>query len=172
MLDSMDIYNLALRPNCLLTRSPIVFLNGPRSLFFYEKLGGTLQDYIQAHGYQVLNPTLAFRNKELRKHQLEKFLKTQNSQKFHFILGAQTQNEFNEIFKTYPESTFTHPEDFLKEDIPKPSTPLSYRFHQLLTNLYHIKSENYWATFPVKNVVLYERFLDHCIELAENEIYA
>ena len=61
MLERMDIYNLALRPNCLMTRNPLVFITGPRSLFFYEKLGGTLQDFVAAHGYVVLNPVLPFR---------------------------------------------------------------------------------------------------------------
>ncbi len=152
-----------------MTRYPLVFLNGPRSLFFYEKLGTTLQDYIAGHGYVVLYPSLAFRAKNLRRLQLQNFLKQQNSPKFHFILGPQTQLEFAEVLKDYPESTFTNPESLMNSSEKPASVPLSYKLHSLFCGLFNVQAESYPATFPVKNVVIYERFLDRCIELAENE---
>ncbi|MGZ3691573.1 MAG: hypothetical protein ACXVAX_08715 [Pseudobdellovibrio sp.] len=165
----MDIHNLALRPNCLMTRFPLVFLNGPRSLFFHEKLGTTLQDYVAAHGYVVLYPPLAFRHKKLRSLQLENFLRQQNQSRFHFILGPQTESEFADLFKKYPGSTFTNPESLMNAVEKPQSVPLSYKLHSLFSGLMNVEVENYNAVFPVKNIVIYERFLDRCVELAENE---
>ena len=61
----MNLDNLVLRPNCLMTKHPLVFLTGIRSLFYYEKLGALLQDFIAAHGYVVKSPVLPFRSPEL-----------------------------------------------------------------------------------------------------------
>lgn len=155
-----------------MTKYPLVFLNGPRSLFFYEKLGGSLQDYIQAHGYQVLYPSLSFRNKKLRILQLNEFLKKQNSEQFHFVAGPKTQLEFKEVLAQYPLSTITNPEDFTISIDPNINISLSYKLHMFFCHLNQTEAENYLATFPIKNVVLYERFLDRCIDLAENEVYA
>ena len=99
----MNTDNLALRPNCLLTKYPIVFLTGIRSIFFYEKLGGFLQDFVAAHGYKVLSPILSFRSKKNRKSQLILWLKQPESnlnfqhKKFHFILSQNTFEEFYDI---------------------------------------------------------------------------
>jgi hypothetical protein len=165
----MDIYNLALRPNCLMTRNPLVFITGPRSLFFYEKLGGTLQDFVAAHGYVVLNPVLPFRGK-LRPLALARFLESRQEKAFHFVLSHRTKNEFDEVFKKYPGSTFTFAEDFKKYFQDQNKTPnLGYRLHEVFCKLNGTEADDYSAVFPDKNVVLYDRFLDRCVDLAENE---
>lgn len=169
MLERMDIYNLALRPNCLMTRNPLVFITGPRSLFFFEKLGGTLQDFVAAHGYVVLNPVLPFRG-ETRKQALSRFLENRQEKAFHFILSQHTQKEFSEILQKYPGSTFTYAEGFNKYFENRSITPdLKYRMHRLFCKLNGAVADDFSAVFPEKNVVLYDRFLDRCIELAENE---
>lgn len=152
-----------------MTRNPLVFITGPRSLFFYEKLGGSLQDYIAAHGYVVLNPVLPFRGK-IRSLALARFLENRSEKAFHFILSRQSQKEFSEILQKFPGSTFTFSEDF-KEHFDKKnlSIPLSYSLHQLFCKFDGATADNYLAVFPDKNVVLFERFLDRCVDLAENE---
>ena len=152
-----------------MTRNPLVFITGPRSLFFYEKLGGTLQDYIAAHGYQVLNPVLPFRG-AIRAIALKNFLEKQSNRSFHFVLSYRTREELSDVFSKYPDSTFTFPEDF-KEYIENKNlrVPLSYRLHQAFCVFNGSKADSYLGVFPDKNVVLYERFLDRCIDLAENE---
>ncbi len=152
-----------------MTRNPLVFITGPRSLFFYEKLGGTLQDYIAGHGYVVLNPALPFRG-TMRPLALTRFLENRQEKAFHFVLSHYTQKEFAEVFKKYPHSTFTFAEDFKEYFQRKNISPsLSYRLHQIFCKLNGSSTDSFTAVFPDKNVVLYERFLDHCIELAENE---
>ncbi|MBY0555232.1 hypothetical protein K2P97_11930 [bacterium] len=166
----MDINNLVLRPNCLMTKYPIVFVTGLRSLFFHDKLASELQDYIAAHGYIVLSPPMPFKNKNHRKFILEKWLQQQKEEQFHFILGEQTFGEFSEIFKNFPESTFTiAPHDFKKNLQKKISTPLSYRLHSLYLMCLGSTAEPYEQTLPDKSTEFYDGFLDHCIELAENE---
>lgn len=169
MLERMDIYNLALRPNCLMTRNPLVFITGPRSLFFYEKLGGPLQDFIAAHGYVVLNPVLPFRG-NMRTMALKRFLENRSEKAFHFVLSRHSQKEFSEILQKYSGSTFTFAEDFKEYFENKNISPtLNYRLHQLFCRLNGTSADDFNAVFPDKNVVLYERFLDRCVELAENE---
>jgi hypothetical protein len=152
-----------------MTKYPIVFITGPRSLFFYEKLGGVLQDYVEAHGYVVLNPALPFRGK-IRSKVLSHWLEWQRVKVFHFILSRNSQLEFADILKAYPKSTVTYIEDF-KNDFcsTNPPIPLKYKFHEWFCRLQGTQPDDFLATFPVKNVVLCERFLDRCIELAENE---
>ena len=169
MLERMDLHNLVLRPNCLMTKNPIVFLNGPRSLFFYEKLGGNLQEFIAEHGYQVLCPPLPFRGTALRKKVLSSWLERQNGKAFHFVLGPRTRDEFNDLIEKIPESTITLSDNFTVADNGKKIAPLQYRLHQLFCRFFGTISEDYTSTFPDKNRQIYERFLDRCVELAENE---
>ena len=163
----MNPDNLALRPNCLMTKHPLVFLTGTRSLFFYEKLGPDLQDFIAAHGYVVLSPVLPFRSPELRRQTFLTWLAWQKEQKitgFHFILSEATQKEFNEIFRGYPNCTFT-----LTQFKSTLTEPLSYKLHRLFCAAVGALSDPYCETLPDKSTAFYDRFLDRCVELAENE---
>jgi hypothetical protein len=166
----MNLDNLVLRPNCLLTKYPIVFVTGMRSLFFYTRLGSELQDFIAAHGYAVLSPPMPFRSKNLRFFTLKKWLKTQPDTRFHFILSQASYEEFKEILELYPNSTFTIvPKDLNKVSSNKISTPLSYLLHKLYFTIMGLFVEPYLHTLPDKSPEFYDAFLDHCIELAENE---
>ena len=157
--------NLVLRPNCLMTKHPLVFLTGIRSLFFYEKLGADLQDFIAAHGYVVKSPVLPFRSPHLRKQALLAWLDfEQNERQFHFVLSEATQKEFAEIFKAYPNCTFT-----LTSFNSTLREPLAYKLHRLFCNSLGFSADPFNATFPDKSSVFYDRFLDRCVELAENE---
>ena len=161
--------NLALRPNCLLTRYPIVFINPPRSLFWHEKLGGWYQDLLTEHGYQVYCPPMAFRDRNLRFKSLENWLKQQKGSRFHFVLTRTSLEEFKAIFDKLSESTFTFSDDFN----PTPSTRISnsfqYLLHRWFCSLDSVKIPDYSAVFPVKTRTEFDRLLDRCIELAEND---
>ena len=169
MLEIMNTDKLALRPNCLLTRYPLVFINGVRSLFFYQQLAFELQDYVAEHGYMVLRPSLSFRDKTLRKQQLQNWLKQQKHEHFHFIMSSHTRNEFAVPLETYPNSSLTLTSDFMNmsatSEIP---IPLSYRLHQLFCSLMGAKTESYSELLNSPGPLLRERFLVHCVELAEN----
>lgn len=163
----MSTDNLALRPNCLLTKYPIVFITGIRSLFFYEKLGGRLQDYISAHGYQVLSPAMPFRSENRRKSHFIHWLKNQRHKRFHFILSQRTHNEFRDVLKDYYDSSFS----VISENFKSKTQPtLAYQLHQLFCRLGGTTSDAFSETLPDQNLEFYDRFLDHCVELAENDL--
>ncbi len=147
-----------------MTKHPLVFLTGIRSLFYYEKLGAELQDFIAAHGYVVKSPVLPFRSPTLRKQALRAWLAQQSGQHFHFVLSTATRNEFAEIFRSYPNSTFSLSvcNSTLKE-------PLNYKLHRLFCYASGISADPFNDTFPDKSAAFYDRFLDRCVELAENE---
>ena len=147
-----------------MTKHPLVFLTGIRSLFFYEKLGADLQDFIAAHGYVVKSPVLPFRSPKLRQKALRAWLSEQNGPHFHFVLSTATQKEFAEIFRSYPNCTFT-----LTRINSTMKEPLSYKLHRLLCSTSGITADPFNDTFPDKSAAFYDRFLDRCVELAENE---
>jgi hypothetical protein len=49
-----SLKNLELRPNCLLTRYPLAFLAGPRSLFHSGEHWNEIPSYLREHGYEVI----------------------------------------------------------------------------------------------------------------------
>lgn len=153
-----------------MTKYPIVFVTGLRSLFFYERLGSELQDYVAAHGYVVLSPPMPFKSKSQRQLILEKWLLLRKEKHFHFILSEQSFNELSEVFKNYPHSTFTKvPADLKKYPHKKISTPFKYWLHILYLKILGYKADKFEQTLPDKSTEFYNGFLDHCVELAENE---
>ncbi len=53
------------------------------------------------------------------------------------------------------------------------STPTwNYRLHQLFSKTIGTETPPYAETFSDSNMTNYNRFLDHCVKLAENDIYA
>lgn len=164
----MNNDNLVLRPNCLLTKYPLVFITGTRSLFFYEKLGEQLQTFIAAHGYMVLSPAMPFRSSHRKKY-LAEWLKQQKYQQFHFVLSRQSHKELSGPLKDYLNSTFTLTTEILNPPNKKLSEPLSYQAHKLFCLALGATSDPYNETLQDKSTEFYDRFLDHCIELAENE---
>jgi hypothetical protein len=176
MLETMDLHNLVLRPNCLLTKYPLVFINGPRSLFYYENLGGNLQDFLEAHGYKVQCPILPFRAQEQRKLVLANWFKQNPSSHYHLVLAKQTRAEFESLFSQMQGLSFTYSDDFATEAHDQQNlktlitqAPLKYRLHQLFCKLSMTPALDYSAVFPVKTKPVYDRFLDRCVELAEND---
>ena len=162
----MNTDNLVLRPNCLLTKYPLVFISGPRSLFHYARFAGDAQDYLAAHGYRVFAPVMPFRSKALRELVLRKWLESQPEKEFHFFLSPATRAEFKSVFENYKNSTFTSPADFAETS---KSEPLQYILHKFFCFLNQSKAEPYNDTAPFTSPRFLDRILDHCIDLAENE---
>ncbi|MBC7741278.1 MAG: hypothetical protein H7061_03715 [Bdellovibrionaceae bacterium] len=163
--------NLVLRPNCLLTKAPLVFVPGPRSLFYYEPVGQEVQHYLSEHGYQVLSLPLPFRSRPQRQLVFQRWLEAKKNQPFHFIMGPETFAEFNNQIQFQPESTFTViGQDFIIDSTRSGGGPLIFRAHQLFCRIFGVKPERYEHTLKLTNDSDYDRFLDHCVQLAENEM--
>src|SRR5437868_1880579 len=86
----MDLQNLVLRPNCLITPSRLMFIPGPRSLFFYRKPFGLLPQFLYEHGYSTQVLSLPFRGPGNRKIALRKWLQTHTQHTYHFVMDEIT----------------------------------------------------------------------------------
>ncbi|WP_041575168.1 hypothetical protein [Pseudobdellovibrio exovorus] len=155
-----------------MTKYPLVFISAPRSLFYHEKLGGQLQDFIEAHGYVVHSPAMPFRSQSLRQRYLQSWLQRQTDAAFHFILAEDTYQELKDVLPLNSNSTFTRlPVAHLNNSAAKPLTePLFYKYHRLFSLLLGVKAPPYQQVLLDRRLEFYDRFLDHCVELAENEV--
>jgi hypothetical protein len=57
------VLEVDLLPNCLLTRYPIVFISGQRTLFHFLDYWNHIPIYLSEHGYEVIELTLPWRNR-------------------------------------------------------------------------------------------------------------
>jgi hypothetical protein len=96
-------HSFELKPNCLLTRKPVVFLTGPRSIFYFRKYWNAYPEILAEHGYEVFTLPLPWRGRE-RLSRTKDFLAKQAAQKrqFHFICDHYTTRELRELFDTSP----------------------------------------------------------------------
>lgn len=183
----MDMKNLVLRPNCLITPSELIFVPGPRSLFFYQNPFGQLPDFLYEHGYRTRLLPLPFRNPTLRLIALKEWLKNHSDHTFHFIMDEVTYNELEPALATAQIQSLTVITDEENTDakslanqktflfkLPKDHghIPFNYRLHQVFNWAYQTKTGPYDTTFSNFDRNQYDRFLDHCVKLAENELYA
>lgn len=187
MLIMMNLQNLALRPNCLLTQSQLVFISGPRSLFFYDNPFGDLPEYLYEHGYRTLILPLPFRNSLQRKDQFNKWLLQNQNETFHFVLDEFTFEEFESVLigsfvksltvltaktaEIHPAKSNQHLFQTF-QDVKLFPIPIGFYIHRLFCFLQNRKTGPYSLTFRNAKTSAFERFLDHCIKLAENELYA
>ncbi len=187
MLLPMNLNNLVLRPNCLLTKNPLVFIPGPRSLFFYRSPWGQLPQFLFEHGYVTLTLSLPFRSLLIRQLQFQNWLFQNKDKKFHFILDSLTFNELNKFLPN--ESTESVTVIYEKNYAQQPATSnfknfyswvpavastatSKYLLHQVFCRIFNTQTPAYSQTFSDCNLMNYNRFLDHCINLAENDVYA
>ncbi len=189
MLDPMNTQNLALRPNCLLTRYPLVFISGPRSLFCTKTTAYTVKLNLEAHGYPTKPLILAFRDKQNRLKALTAWLESAKSEDFHFMMADESFKEFESILRPWLyqhqastvtlittnknlNSFKTSSQIYFFEVDKKASVrkPLYYRLHELFCRFNRIQSLRYETNLFEQNQVQFDRFLDHCIELAENDL--
>ena len=92
-------YKILLKPNCLLTRYPVVFLTGQRSLFYFRKYWNAYPEILAEHGYEVFTLHLPWRG-PARSSRMKNFLHNQTaSKKFHFICDFPTEKDFRMLFK-------------------------------------------------------------------------
>ena len=142
----------------------MVFVTGPKSLFYDTQLGGYLPTYLEAHGYKVLSPNLAFRS-DIRKVQLKNWLQLQTEPNYHFFITHQTLNELSHVLSNFTESSYTFLENYSDK-----KTSLNYKIHKNLVKLIGLTADPYFqSNWSEQNTALYNQILDRCVELAEND---
>ncbi len=180
----MNPNELVLRPNCLLTRRPLILVTSLRSIFFYKKPWGDLPNYLYQHGYQISLLHLPFNHLERRKVALNRQI--ERLQGAHIFCDRFTYSEFKNQFHHATESTVTV---FSDEPIQLNSQVDTYCF----TTSYHTKNIlfklhqlflSYILKTPVKDLptaseslhlspdVINSKILDHCVQLAEDDFCA
>ncbi len=128
-------YRINLKPNCLLTRHPLVFVTGPRSIFYFKKYWNAYPEILTEHGYEVFTLHLPWSG-PARGTFLQNFLDEQNGlqKKFHFILDEITQKELSKYFEHSPVATsLTLFKSSNQQSTPSKNIFLSagYRLHSL-----------------------------------------
>lgn len=96
---SLQQLDFELTPNCLMTRHPLVFVTGKRSLFYFAKYWNCLPMYLAEHGYDVFTLTLPWRKTQSRtaqlKNQLSHFSKA--GEKYHLFFDSSSLQEIVQI---------------------------------------------------------------------------
>lgn len=87
-----------LKPNCLLTRWPLLFVSGRKSLFYFQNYWNTVPSYLAQHGYEVFNLELPWRSRNKRIEALQGFFNEHRSgdfcvSKFHLQIDLSTSEE-------------------------------------------------------------------------------
>ncbi len=91
---------IALRPNCLITGSPLLFVSGKRSLFYFLSFWGDLPHFLAQHGYEVFHLNLPWKSEATRLKTLSSFLheQIQKDRKFHLVIESSSRTIVEKLF--------------------------------------------------------------------------
>lgn len=90
-----------LTPNRLLTRYPLVFLTGHRTLFYFLSYWNELPAFLTAHGYHVYVMPLPWKPKQAKKFLQHYFhRRADKDKKFHFIIDSSMHSMMEELLLT------------------------------------------------------------------------
>ena len=92
---------LELKPNCLLTRHPFLFVGGKESLFYHGNYWNALPDYLTQHGYEAYTFKLPTRHAKLRQQELELTFQAleKEQKKFHVVIDSSSLHDVQELLK-------------------------------------------------------------------------
>lgn len=173
---------LELRPNCLLTRYPIVFVSGRRSLFYFIHYWNRVPRFLTEHGYQVTEISLPWRNSSRR---LETLLARLNehSGPLHLIADSSSSDDVLLIKEALPDQIASaHTSDQFIANLPEvnPSPnkfELSTLLRRALFSIHHkavrigpVSPEQMGIPRTSLDWSVEEAFLRHSITLAEREM--
>ncbi len=90
---------LELIPNRLLTRYPLVFASGKRSLFYFLAYWNSAPHWLASHGYEVFHLNLAWKDSAKRQRRLLEFLKEYSSggRKVHLIIDQSSYHDLSQL---------------------------------------------------------------------------
>lgn len=97
-----DRIQFELTPNCLLTRWPVVFVTGPRSLFYFSRYWNLYPVYLAEHGYEVFTVHLPWHSSPARRRRFKEFLQAHKNKKYHFVMDSVTLLEMKDLLWTNP----------------------------------------------------------------------
>lgn len=170
--DQSKVLNFELRPNCLITRRPLVFITPPRSLFWYKKPWQDMTHVLYEHGYAVSVFQLPFQKigdqKKIVLRNIDRLKKS------HIFLDSVSYENLKDELQGLMDSTIT----VVSSSIEAPS--VTFQFHSnYKNNSFNYFIHQVWCRIlglktPPPNQVLencpdqvWHLFLDHCVQLAE-----
>lgn len=88
-----------LSPNCLLTRKPILFLTGHRSIFYFKRYWNFFPVFLAEHGYEVYHLRLPWTKTHERTQRTLDFLKGQQQihKAYHLVMDSVTYAELKPL---------------------------------------------------------------------------
>lgn len=89
-----------LKSNCLLTRWPVVFVTGPRSLFYFRRYWNLYPIYLAEHGYEVFTVHLPWLSFSKRRKKMQAFLKLHQNKKYHFVMDSISAHEMHDLLES------------------------------------------------------------------------
>ena len=130
-------YSYRLFPNCLITRFPIVFIHGRKSIFYFGNYWNFLPKFLIDHGYEVIDLDLPWRDETARKKELVRLLELLKEEGIgaHFIADITSARMMLEAEKEFPE-VFRSNSIMGVRDMGVPSSgdePFAFRLHRLIT---------------------------------------
>ncbi len=96
-LRARQIANYKLVPNCLLTRAPLLFITGPRSIFYFKSYWNVYPSYLAEHGYEVYTLQIPWRSNRLASLKKTFSVAEAQSSGYHLILDKWTWAEINKL---------------------------------------------------------------------------
>ncbi len=160
----------ALRPNCLITRRPLVFLTPPRSLFYYKNSWAEISHILYEHGYKVEIFQLPYQNINEQKKVLKNDkIRIQNA---HLLMDSVTFENLKTELTVLTDSTITviSTVDIQNVFYFKPQfskSTLNYFLHRIWCKIWGLKTPDFSELLIRNTEKNWHSFLDHCVHLAE-----
>lgn len=91
-------------PNQLLTRKPIVFLSGDRSVFYFTRYWNQIPSFLTEHGFEVYKAPLPWKKGPARATHLRKILVSWEEQNFscHLFADPSLFQEISQVISDHP----------------------------------------------------------------------
>ena len=130
-------YSYRLFPNCLITRFPIIFVHGRKSLFYFGQYWNFIPQFLIDHGYEVIDLELPWRDEAARKKELHRFLELLKEENIgaHFIGDITSRKLMEEAQAEFPE-VFHSSNIMGLRDVGVPTSgdePFAFRLHRMIT---------------------------------------
>lgn len=166
-------FSFELTPNCLLTKWPILFVSGKRSLFYFSSYWNVYPEFLTEHGYEVYHLNLPWYNSEKRLQLFDQFLSKQQNRKFHFIVDDMTRKEFAQLWKKHSErmaSLNTLHQNMAVEEKMNILDKTSYTLHKIKMWPEAVPSPHVLGVSKEGSVKNAKLLLQTCHDLAEQDL--
>ncbi len=93
-----------LTPNYLMTRWPVLFVTGRRSVFYFSKYWNIFPEFLAEHGYEVYTLHLPWSKQNSRLQSLRDFISDHQSKNrfYHLVVDGPTYREFASVWQENP----------------------------------------------------------------------